>query len=81
MGDIVRVDSKGRVLIPKHIREALGIKEGSLLRLHISGRTLLLEPIESVVDKYYGIVKVRKWPRDLDEFLNEVLTEWWRRST
>ena len=81
MEEVVRVDSRGRIVIPKHVRETLGIEEGSLLRLRVSGRTIVLEPIESTANRYYGAIRVRRWPRDLDEFLSEVLAEWWRGST
>lgn len=78
---VVRVDGRGRVLIPKGVREALGIKEGGLLRLRVADGRIVLEPLGDVADKYYGVFKAKKWPRDLDEFLVEVAQEWWGRST
>jgi len=81
MSVVVRIDSKGRILIPKDIREALRIRERQLLRMKVVDDKIILEPIENVTDKYYGIVEVKKWPRDLDEFLSEAIQEWWRRST
>ncbi len=79
--EIVRVDSRGRIAIPKHIRRALGIEEGSLLKLEVVNGKIVLEPLESVADKYYGVFRIEKWPRDIDEFLNEVLARWLREST
>jgi len=77
---VVRVDEKGRILIPKGIREALGVKERQMLRIEVVDGKIVLEPIRDVADKYYGVIRVKKWPRNLDEFLAEALQEWWRRS-
>jgi len=72
---VVRVDDRGRISIPKSIRETLGIKSRQLLKIRVVGDKIVLEPLESIADKYYGIVRVGKWPADLDEFLGEsVLT-------
>lgn len=78
---VVRVDRKGRVTIPKSIREALGMREGGLVMIRIVDDKIVLESIEDIVDKYHGIIRVEKWPKDLDEFLVEVIRKWWRRST
>lgn len=81
MSTVVRVDGKGRILIPKSIREALGIGERQLLRIKVVGDKVVLEPVKDITDKYYGVFEVKKWPESLDEFLVEVLQEWSRRST
>ena len=57
---IAKVDKKGRLLIQKEIREKLGIKEGSNVKIKIEGKRIVIEPIESTADKYFGIFK-RKW--------------------
>jgi hypothetical protein len=33
--------------------------------------TLIIEPAESIAEKYCGIFKVEKWPENLDEFSAE----------
>ncbi len=81
MDVVVRVDEKGRVVIPKSVREAVGLREKQLVRIEVVDGKIVLEPLRDIADEYYGIVRVREWPRDLDEFVNEVLREWWRRST
>jgi len=40
----VKASSKGQIVIPKEIREALGIKPGSLLSVRVEGRKIILEP-------------------------------------
>ncbi len=77
----MRIDKKGRVLIPKSIREALGIRAKQQLRISIGNGRIVLEPIGGIADQYYGVVEVKEWPRDLDEFVVEAIQKWWKRST
>jgi len=81
MSLVTRIDDKGRVLIPKSIRETIGIKERQLVRIKVVDGKIVLEPLRDIADEYYGAVKIKKWPRDLDEFLVEAVQKWWRRST
>jgi len=78
---IIKVDEKGRILIPKNIRENVGIKEKSYVRITIEGRKIVVEPLESVADKYYGAFKIDRWPEDLDHFLVEAVKKWWLQGT
>ena len=55
---ITRVDSKGRVLIPREVREAAGLKPGSRVRVSAEGR---------------GVVVIRLVERDPSEELAEIL--------
>jgi len=73
---VVRVGRKGRVVIPKEVREALNAREGSLLKVYIEGNKAIIEPAEDVVERFKGSIKVDRWPEDLDEFLSEVLRSW-----
>ena len=77
MDKIVRMDNKGRISIPKAVREALNIKEGQYLRVKVAGNKIILEPIGSYASKYYGMFKVKKWPKDLDEFVREAMERLW----
>ncbi|MEM3502489.1 MAG: AbrB/MazE/SpoVT family DNA-binding domain-containing protein [Candidatus Bathyarchaeia archaeon] len=79
MNAVVQVDSKGRVLIPKSIRDAAELKGGSYVNVTVQGRRVLIEPLEPVASKYRGAFKVVKWPEDLDEFMVEVMKDWWRQ--
>lgn len=38
----IRVSSKGQIVIPKYMRDAAGMKEGSLLIADIEGRKITL---------------------------------------
>ena len=73
----VKVDEKGRVMIPKSIRETAKLKEGSYVNIKAKGKTVIIEAAEPIADKYYGAFKITKWPEDMDEFTAEVMQKWW----
>jgi len=53
---------KGRITIPLEARR-LGLEEGSRLRIVVEedSKTIVLEPLESsVVERYYGVFRVRR---------------------
>lgn len=53
---VVKVSSKGQLVIPKEIREALGVRPGTEMHVEVAGRKIVLEPIESFtpVEALYG---------------------------
>ena len=77
MSTIVKVDEKGRVIIPKSIREKVKLKEGNYVNVKVEGKTIVMEPLESIAVKYFGAFKISRWPEDLDEFIVEVTKKWW----
>jgi len=77
MSVIVRVDERGRVVIPKSIREKAKLKAGNYVNVRVEGRSIIMEPLESIADKYFGAFKVSRWPEDLDEFMVGVARRWW----
>ena len=74
---IVRVDEKGRILIPRRLREKTGIREGSYVRVELDGERVIITPVTPNSEKYFGVFKVSRWPRDLDEFIVEAMRRWW----
>jgi len=74
-----RLDEKGRVRIPKKIREAAQLKEGSCVNIKAKGKAVIIEPVEPVADKYYGAFKVENWPENLDEYVEEVIQKQWKQ--
>jgi AbrB family looped-hinge helix DNA binding protein len=73
----VKVDEKGRIIIPKAIRKITNLKEGSCLSIKVEGKKIVIEPREPVADKYFGAFKIAKWPEDIDEFTVEAIKKWW----
>lgn len=43
MQSIVKVSSKGQIVIPKEVRKKLGIDRGSILKLRVVGKKIILE--------------------------------------
>ena len=72
-----KVDEKGRVMIPKTIRETANLKEGCYVSIKAEGKRVVMEPSDPVAEKYYGVFKIAKWPEDMDEFVVEVIKKWW----
>lgn len=77
MSVIERIDENGRVVIPKSIREKVKLKEGNYVNIRVEGRIIVMEPLESIADKYFGAFKISRWPEDLDEFVVGVARRWW----
>ena len=67
--EIVRVDERGRILIPKKIRERVNVKEGVYVSVKVEGRSVVIQPVEPVAEKFFGAFKIARWPDDLDEFM------------
>jgi AbrB family looped-hinge helix DNA binding protein len=64
-----KIDKKGRVMIPKNIRKAAKIKAGTFVNIKATDTTIIIEPAESIAEKYGGLFQITKWPEDLDEFI------------
>jgi AbrB family looped-hinge helix DNA binding protein len=75
--EVVKVDEKGRIVIPKRLREKARVREGGHVRVRADERGIVIEPLEPIADKYFGAFKVVKWPENLDEFVVEVMRKWW----
>ena len=78
---VVRIDKRGRVVIPKKLREELGIVEECYVEVSAEGDKIVLKPIKSIAEEYFGIFKVKEWPKDLDEFLVKEVTKRWLKDT
>ncbi|MEM3403449.1 MAG: AbrB/MazE/SpoVT family DNA-binding domain-containing protein [Nitrososphaeria archaeon] len=78
--ETVKVDEKGRVIIPKSLREKAKVKKGSYVKIKADEKSILIEPLEPIADKYFGAFKITKWPEDLDEFVVEVMNKWWTQK-
>ncbi len=77
----VKLDEKGRIRIPRKIREAAQLAEGSCVNIKAEGKTIIIEASEPIADKYYGIVHVEKWPEDIHELAKEEMHKRWKQRT
>lgn len=78
--ETVKIDEKGRIIIPKKIREKAGVRKGSQVKIKADEKGIMIEPLEPTADKYFGAFKIMKWPEDLDEFVTEVVRKWWTQK-
>lgn len=78
--EIAKVDEKGRVVIPKSLRDKAEVKEGSYVKVKANGKNIIIEPLEPIANKYFGAFKIVKWPEDLDEFVVKVMKKWWTQK-
>jgi len=81
MSTIVKVDRKGRVVIPKSIREKVKLKEGDYVNVKAEGKIIIIKPLSSIADKYFGAFKISRWPKNLDEFMAEAIKKWWKTQS
>ena len=75
--ETVKVDEKGRMMIPKGLREKAKVKKGSYVRIKADNKGIVIEPFEPIADKYFGAFKITRWPEDLDEFVVKVMRKSW----
>lgn len=66
----VKTSSKGQIVIPKEIRDALGIKPGSILNIRLENKRIILEPVSSPPDIFVELgesEKILQEARRIDE--------------
>lgn len=73
----ITIDKQGRLVLPSHVREALGLKEGGHVTMRFDGSRVILEPASKDVKQ-----NVREWAdlaRSLRaEALSEEYDESWK---
>jgi AbrB family looped-hinge helix DNA binding protein len=74
-----KMDDKGRIRIPRQIRQAAQLKEGSCVTIKAKKKTIIIEPAEPAADRYYGAFKVEKWPEDLHKYSSEEMRKRWKQ--
>jgi len=66
----VKVSSKGQVVIPKKIREKLGITKGSFLNVKLDGKKIILETVQQPPQEIF----IKAGKEITDKFLREAKT-------
>ncbi|MEX0567762.1 MAG: AbrB/MazE/SpoVT family DNA-binding domain-containing protein [Candidatus Njordarchaeota archaeon] len=78
---IVVLDDKGRILIPKSIRDAIGAHPGTVFVADFEDDKIVLRKIGRPSEKFAGIFKPKKKiPKDLDKFVIEAMKNWWKKK-
>jgi AbrB family looped-hinge helix DNA binding protein len=69
MSDLVRLSSKGQLVIPRAVRRALKLSPGAEFRLEIVERKIVLNPVEaaSPIEALYGRFAGRDLLGDLEQ--------------
>jgi AbrB family looped-hinge helix DNA binding protein len=70
MDESINIDRQGRMVVPSHIREALGIKDGGHVSIRLDGPRLILEPASKDVKE-----QVNKWTKLARDSKAEACTE------
>lgn len=66
-----RLSSRGRITIPKRIREELGLQPGDRVRFEERGGEIFLVPVEPSLRDFEGSVEPRERPEDFDKVRRE----------
>jgi AbrB family looped-hinge helix DNA binding protein len=54
---LVRMSTRGRVTIPKKIRDSLGIKPGDSVAISLKDGVILIQPIKNSLEDQHGSVE------------------------
>ena len=74
---LVKVDKEGRITIPKEVMGQTSIEPEGYVDLKVEGGRLIMEPVKSVADTYFGFVRSESCPEDLDSVVVEAVKRYW----
>jgi AbrB family looped-hinge helix DNA binding protein len=87
MGNETSLSAKGQVVIPKDVRDALGLQEGARFDVHMIGRDIVFRPkgksMTRSAEEILAQVRARfpyKGPPVSIEDMNETIREGWVAS-
>ncbi len=72
MMSIVRISSKGQVVIPKELRTKLGLEAGDYILMELEGDKVKLSKIQPI-ERFKGILKKKTDYSDLEEEFEEAV--------
>lgn len=78
---LTKVDKEGRIAIPKEVMSRTSIEPEGYVDLKVEGGKLVVEPVKSVADTYYGFVRSDEWPEDLDDIMVKAVKKFWSERT
>jgi AbrB family looped-hinge helix DNA binding protein len=74
-GNVVRVGRRGQMVLPKAVREALGVNEGDQLWVEVEGNRVILRPVSSLVRESLGLLR-GTWGEEIASYLKEEREAW-----
>jgi AbrB family looped-hinge helix DNA binding protein len=74
-GNVVRVGRRGQLVLPKAVREALGVNEGDQLWVEVEGNRVILRPVSSLVRESLGSLR-GTWGEEIASYLKEEREAW-----
>jgi len=78
MDVVVKVHKKGIIVLPKSVRDALGIVEGTLLRVRIENDKIILEPLD-LWGRVWGCAKGLGSAEEAELELDREEEEFWKQ--
>jgi len=73
--NVVRVGRRGQMVLPKAVREALGLNEGDQLWVEVEGNRVILRPVSSLVRESLGSLR-GTWGEEIASYLKEEREAW-----
>jgi AbrB family looped-hinge helix DNA binding protein len=73
--NVVRVGRRGQMVLPKAVREALGVTEGDQLWVEVEGNRVILRPVSSLVRESLGSLR-GTWGEEIASYLKEEREAW-----
>jgi AbrB family looped-hinge helix DNA binding protein len=74
-GNVVRVGRRGQMVLPKAVREALGVNEGDQLWVEVEGNRVILRPVSLLVRESLGSLR-GTWGEEIASYLKEEREAW-----
>jgi len=70
---------RGQMVLPKAVREALGVKEGDHLFVDAEGNRVILKPASFLIRESLGLLR-GTWSEGIASYLKEERGAWEKRS-
>lgn len=65
---VTSLSTKGQIIIPKRIREALGLRPGAKIIVELEGNKVILKPVQGdIAQRLYGKYRDLDLLKDLEE--------------
>ncbi len=73
--ETAKVSSKYQLVVPKKVREILGVKKDDILLFEIEENEIKLKKFDEILRKHIGTVKLKKGFKELRREFNKSMAE------